>query len=50
MKKRLVPILVAALALIGAVPARKSQKNGAPAGKPVGAAGNNELVAYLTRR
>ncbi len=48
MKKRLVPILVAALALVGAMPARKGQKNGAPAGKPVGAAGNNELVAYLT--
>ena len=48
MKNRLVVILVAALALIGAVPARKGQKNGTPAGKPVAAAGNNELVAYLT--
>ena len=41
-------ILVAALALIGAVPARKSQKNGTPAGKAVRAAGNDELVTYLT--
>ena len=48
MKYRLVAILVAALALIGAVPARKSQKNGTPAGKAVRAAGNDELVTYLT--
>jgi Thioredoxin len=48
MKNRLVVILVAALSLIGAMPARKSQKNETPAGKTVRAAGNDELVTYLT--
>jgi hypothetical protein len=48
MKKRFVPILVAALALVGAVQAQKGQKNGTPAAKPAGAAGTGELVAYLT--